>query len=207
MVAGLSLGEFAALVAAGVLDYETARKLVETRQALMEQAAEENHSTMVVILGLAKEKVEKICSSVRGRKVGLVVIANYNAKYQQVISGEIGAVEHAVALAYEKGGKAVRLKVSGAFHSPLMQSANDKFAKHLQAAEFKPVIIPFYSTVDHQRINDSERIRRTLMRQMTSPVYWRQTVEQMILDGATDFVEMEPSGILLPLVEQIRRDM
>jgi [acyl-carrier-protein] S-malonyltransferase len=207
MVAGLSLGEFAALVAAGVLYHETGRNLVQIRQSLMEEAVKENPGMMIAILGLRKGKIEKICSSVRGRKIGLVVVANYNAKLQQVISGEIQAVEQAAAIAREQGAKAVRLKVSGAFHSPLMESANEKFAEHLEAAEFRPVMIPFYSGVDHQRINDSERIRHTLTRQMTSPVDWQRTIEQMILDGATGFFEMEPAGVLTPLVDQIRRDM
>lgn len=200
MVAGHSLGEFSALVAAGAMAFEDGLKLVAARARAMQKACEAKPSTMAAVLALPDEKVEEICDSVEGT----VVAANYNCPGQIVISGEIEAVDAACAKALEAGAKrALRLPVGGAFHSPLMEPARQELAAAIEATEFSTPRVPVYQNVDAKPHTDPAEIKANLVAQLTAPVRWTQSVRNMIADGATEFVELGPGKVLQGLVAKI----
>ena len=200
MVAGHSLGEFSALVANGVLSFEDGLKLVSERAQAMQAACDANPSSMAAILGLADDKVEEICATVNG----IVVPANYNCPGQLVISGETAAVEEACALLKEAGAKrALLLPVNGAFHSPLMQPAQERLAEAINNTNFRTATMPVYQNITTTAVTDSEEIKKNLIAQLTGPVKWTQTIQQMIKDGAEQFIEVGPGKTLQGLVKKI----
>ena len=200
MVAGHSLGEFSALVANGVLSFEDGLKLVSERAQAMQAACDANPSSMAAILGLADDKVEEICATVNG----IVVPANYNCPGQLVISGETAAVEEACALLKEAGAKrALLLPVNGAFHSPLMQPAQERLAEAINNTNFRTATMPVYQNITTMAVTDSEEIKKNLIAQLTGPVKWTQTIQQMIKDGAEQFIEVGPGKTLQGLVKKI----
>lgn len=200
MVAGHSLGEFSALVAAGALSFEEGLKLVATRAKAMQEACELQPSTMAAVLGLPDEKVEEVCAAVDG----VVAPANYNCDGQLVISGAVEAVNDACVKLKEAGAKrALPLKVGGAFHSPLMQPAQEKLADAIERAVFNEPICPIYQNVDGEPHTKPEEIKANLIKQLTSPVRWTQDVKSMIRDGATEFIELGPGKVLQGLVKKI----
>ncbi len=202
MVAGHSLGEFSALAAAGAVDFADALRLVHQRAKAMQKACEVNPSTMAAILGLEDETVEAICSEING----VVVPANYNSPGQLVISGSKGAVEEACEKLKEAGAKrAVLLNVGGAFHSPLMEPAREKLAKAIDATRFRKPLCPVYQNTDAASYTDPEKIKANLTAQLTSPVRWTQTVQNMLKDGALEFIELGPGKVLQTLVKKIDR--
>lgn len=204
MVAGHSLGEFSALVSNKVLRFEDALQLVMKRALAMQKACELEPSTMAAVLGLDDEKVEEICA---GIDTGIVVPANYNCPGQLVISGSVPAVELACERLKAAGAKrALVLPVGGAFHSPLMQPAAEELAQAIQATTFSPGICPVYQNVDAQPYSDPEQIKANLLKQLTSPVRWTQTIQSMLQDGATHFVECGPGKVLQGLVKKINKD-
>lgn len=200
MVAGHSLGEFSALVAADALSFESGLDLVHKRAMAMQRACELQPSTMAAILGLDDETVEKICAEVDG----IVVPANYNCPGQLVISGEIPAVETACEKLKEAGARrALILSVGGAFHSPLMKPAEEELAEAIDQAEFKNPICPVYQNVSTRAETDPAEIQKNLIAQLTSSVKWTQSVQHMIKDGATEFLEVGPGNTLQGLVRKI----
>lgn len=200
MVAGHSLGEFSALVASGVLSFEDGLKLVSERAKAMQEACDVEAGTMAAILGLADEKVEEICAQVSG----VVIPANYNCPGQLVISGEVSAVEEACAKLKEVGAKrALVLPVNGAFHSPLMQSAQEKLAEAIHNTHFNDAKIPVYQNVTTTAITNAEEIKKNLIEQLTGSVKWTQSVQNMIKDGATHFVEVGPGKALQGMIKKI----
>ncbi|WP_278553349.1 ACP S-malonyltransferase [Elizabethkingia bruuniana] len=200
MVAGHSLGEFSALVANGVLSFEDGLRLVSKRALAMQAACDANPSSMAAILGLDDDKVEEICASVEG----IVVPANYNCPGQLVISGETQAVEEAMVKLKEAGAKrALLLPVNGAFHSPLMQPAQEELAKAINTTKFNKPIIPVYQNITTTAVSDPEEIKQNLIKQLTGPVKWTQSVRNMIKDGATNFVEVGPGKTLQGLIKKI----
>lgn len=202
MAAGHSLGEFCALVVAGALSFEDGLRLVSARAQAMQKACEMKPSTMAAIIALPDEKVEEICESVDG----VVVCANYNCPGQLVISGEIEAIDAACAKATEAGAKrALKLKVGGAFHSPLMQPAQEELAEAIAEAEFSTPVCPVYQNVDGKPHTDPEEIKANLIKQLTAPVRWTYDVEAMIADGADEFIELGPGAVLQGLVKKINR--
>lgn len=204
MVAGHSLGEFSALVAAGAMAFEDGLKLVAARARAMQKACEAKPSTMAAVLALPDEKVEEICDSVEGT----VVAANYNCPGQIVISGEIEAVDAACAKALEAGAKrALRLPVGGAFHSPLMEPARQELAAAIAATEFSTPRVPVYQNVDAKPHTDPAEIKANLVAQLTAPVRWTRSVQNMIADGATEFIEVGPGKVLRGLVGKIDRSV
>lgn len=204
MVAGHSLGEFSALVAAGAMAFEDGLKLVAARARAMQKACEAKPSTMAAVLALPDEKVEEICNSVDGT----VVAANYNCPGQIVISGEIEAVDAACAKALEAGAKrALRLPVGGAFHSPLMEPARQELAAAIEATEFSTPRVPVYQNVDAKPHTDPAEIKANLVAQLTAPVRWTRSVQNMIADGATEFIEVGPGKVLRGLVGKIDRSV
>ena len=204
MVAGHSLGEFSALVAAGAMAFEDGLKLVAARARAMQKACEAKPSTMAAVLALPDEKVEEICDSVEGT----VVAANYNCPGQIVISGEIEAVEAACAKALEAGAKrALRLPVGGAFHSPLMEPARQELAAAIEATEFSTPRVPVYQNVDAKPHTDPAEIKANLVAQLKAPVRWTRSVQNMIADGATEFIEVGPGKVLRGLVGKIDRSV
>lgn len=204
MVAGHSLGELSALTAAGALSFEDGLRLVAARAKAMQKACEIKPSTMAAILALPDEKVEEICASIPG----VVVAANYNCPGQIVISGEIDAVNAACEAAKAAGAKrALPLKVGGAFHSPLMEPARAELAEAIEATEFNTPICPVYQNVDAKPHNNPAEIKANLIAQLTAPVRWTQSVQNMIADGATAFCELGPGKVLQGLVMKINRDM
>lgn len=204
MVAGHSLGEFSALVAAGAMAFEDGLKLVAARARAMQKACEAKPSTMAAVLALPDEKVEEICDSVEGT----VVAANYNCPGQIVISGEIEAVDTACAKALEAGAKrALRLPVGGAFHSPLMEPARQELAAAIEATEFSTPRVPVYQNVDAKPHTDPAEIKANLVAQLTAPVRWTRSVQNMIADGATEFIEVGPGKVLRGLVGKIDRSV
>lgn len=204
MVAGHSLGEFSALVAAGAMAFEDGLKLVAARARAMQKACEAKPSTMAAVLALPDEKVEEICDSVEGT----VVAANYNCPGQIVISGEIEAVDAACAKALEAGAKrALRLPVGGAFHSPLMEPARQELAAAIEATEFSTPRVPVYQNVDAKPHTDPAEIKAKLVAQLTAPVRWTRSVQNMIADGATEFIEVGPGKVLRGLVGKIDRSV
>jgi len=204
MVAGHSLGEFSALVANKTLGFEDALRLVSKRAEAMQKATELVDSTMSAILNLDDETVEAVC-----RKIdGIVAPANYNCPGQLVISGELDAVKRANEALLEAGARrAVILPVGGAFHSPLMEPAREELAKAIEETEFHTPIAPVYQNVTASAVTDPEQIKKNLMKQLTAPVRWTQSVQQMIADGATEFVEVGPGKVLLGLLRKIDRNV
>ena len=203
MVAGHSLGEFSALVANAVLSFEDGLRLVHQRALAMQEACEINPSTMAAILGLADELVEEICASITD---DIVVPANYNCPGQLVISGTKQGVDIACKKMLEAGAKrAVLLPVGGAFHSPLMEPARVKLQKAIENTPFSPPSCPVYQNVSTTGVTDVEHIKANLIAQLTAPVKWTQSVEQMVKDGATHFVECGPGKVLQGLVKKIHR--
>jgi [acyl-carrier-protein] S-malonyltransferase len=202
MVAGHSLGEFSALVANRVLSFEDGLKLVSKRALAMQKACEMQESTMAAVLGLDDVVVEEVCASIDG----IVVAANYNCPGQLVISGEIDAIDKACAAMIEKGAKrAIKLPVGGAFHSPLMEPAREELAEAINNTIFHKPICPVYQNVVAVAVKDSVEIKENLILQLTAPVRWTQTVQQMIADGATEFIEVGPGKVLQGLVRKIDR--
>ena len=202
MVAGHSLGEFSALVAAGALSFEDGLRLVSARAQAMQKACELKPSTMAAVLALPDEKVEEICAGIDG----VVVCANYNCPGQIVISGEIEAIDKACELLLAAGAKrAHKLKVGGAFHSPCMEPARAELAAAIENTEFSTPICPVYQNVDAKPHTDPAEIKTNLVAQLTAPVRWTQTVKNMIAEGATEFVELGPGKVLQGLVAKIDR--
>ena len=202
MVAGHSLGEFSALVANGVLNFEDGLRLVAKRALAMQHACELEESTMAAVLGLEDHIVEAICADIDG----VVVAANYNCPGQLVISGETKAVESACEKLKEAGAKrALILPVGGAFHSPLMEPAREELAAAIKETEFNIPICPIYQNVTTFAVTDPEKIKENLIFQLTAPVKWTQSVQNMIADGATEFVEVGPGKVLQGLVKKIDR--
>lgn len=200
MVAGHSLGEFSALVAANAMKFEDGLKLVSARAQAMQKACELKPSTMAAVLALPDEKVEEICSTIDG----IVVCANYNCPGQLVISGEVEAIDAACEKLKEAGAKrALKLKVGGAFHSPCMEPARAELAEAIAATEIVKPICPVYQNVDALPHTDPAEIKALLIAQLTAPVRWTQTVKNMIADGATEFVELGPGKVLQGLVAKI----
>ncbi len=203
MVAGHSLGEFSALVANGALAFEDGLRLVSARAQAMQEACEAEPSTMAAVLGLADEKVEELCAQVDG----IVVPANYNCPGQLVISGAVPAVEAACELMKENGAKrALILPVGGAFHSPLMKPAEEKLAAAINSTQFNTPICPVYQNVTTTPISDPEEIKANLIKQLTAPVKWTQSVQNMVADGASTFIEVGPGKVLQGLVKKIHRE-
>ena len=200
MVAGHSLGEFSALAASGAVDFEDALKLVYIRATEMQKCTEKVPGGMAAIIGLPNETVEEVCSKVDG----IVIPANYNSNGQVVISGEKEAIEAACVLAKEAGAKrALPLAVGGAFHSPLMEPARVELGKAIEATVVRTPMCPIYQNVSASAETDPATIKANLLRQLTSPVRWTQSVEAMIKDGATSFVELGPGTVLQGLVKRI----
>ncbi|BDW92933.1 MULTISPECIES: ACP S-malonyltransferase [Flagellimonas] len=203
MVAGHSLGEFSALVANGTLNFEDGLKLVSQRALAMQKACEIQPSTMAAVLGLEDDVVEKICSEVEG----IVVPANYNCPGQLVISGEVDAVNVACEKMKEAGARrALLLPVGGAFHSPLMEPAREELAAAIESTQFNAPSCPIYQNVTTTAVSDPEAIKKNLILQLTAPVKWTQSVQQMVKDGATSFVEVGPGKVLQGLVKKIHRE-
>lgn len=203
MVAGHSLGEFSALVAAGAMSYRDGLTLVKKRAEAMQKACEMAPSTMAAVLGMADEEVEKACAAVDD----VVVPANYNSPGQLVISGSMTGIEKAVDKLLEMGCKrAVILKVGGGFHSPMMEPARQELEAAIEAVAFSKPICPIYQNVDAQPHTDPEEIKANLIKQLTSPVRWTQSVQQMIADGAASFTEVGPGQVLKGLVKKIDRN-
>lgn len=203
MVAGHSLGEFSALVANGTLTFEDGLRLVSQRAQAMQKACELNPSTMAAILGLEDAKVEEICAGIDD----VVVAANYNCPGQLVISGSNAGIEVACEKMKEAGAKrALPLPVGGAFHSPLMEPAREQLAAAIEATTFSEPICPVYQNVDASAHSSVEEIKANLIAQLTAPVKWTQSVQQMVADGATDFIECGPGKVLQGLVKKIHRE-
>jgi len=204
MVAGHSLGEFSALVSNKVLRFEDALQLVMKRALAMQKACEIEPSTMAAVLGLEDEKVEEICA---GINTEIVVPANYNCPGQLVISGSVPGVELACEKLKAAGAKrALVLPVGGAFHSPLMQPAAEELAQAIEATTFSAGICPVYQNVDAQPYSDPEQIKANLLKQLTAPVRWTQTIQRMLQDGASEFIECGPGKVLQGLVKKINKE-
>ena len=200
MVAGHSLGEFSALVAAGALDFEDGLKLVYKRALAMQKACEAAPSTMAAIIGLADDKVEEICASVDG----VVVPANYNCPGQLVISGTHEAIDAACEKLSEAGARrALKLPVGGAFHSPLMEPAKEELAAAIEQTTFKTPICPVYQNVSTKGETDPEVIKKNLVAQLTAPVKWTQSAQNMVADGMTELIECGPGAVLQGLMKKI----
>ena len=204
MVAGHSLGEFSALVAAGALPFEQGLKLVEARALAMQKACEAAPSTMAAIIGLPDEKVEEICATIDG----VCVPANYNCPGQVVISGEIAAIEAACEKFKEAGARrALPLKVGGAFHSPLMEPARAELAEAIEAADFSAPRCPIYQDVDAKPHTDPAEIKANLLQQLTAPVRWSHIVANMVADGMTEAEELGPGKVLQGLIGKTSREV
>ena len=204
MVAGHSLGEFSALVAAGALPFEQGLKLVEARALAMQKACEAAPSTMAAIIGMDDAKVEEICATIDGT----CVPANYNCPGQVVISGEIAAIEAACEKFKEAGARrALPLKVGGAFHSPLMEPARAELAEAIEAADFSAPVCPIYQDVDAKPHTDPAEIKANLLQQLTAPVRWSHIVANMVADGMTEAQELGPGKVLQGLIAKTSRDV
>jgi len=200
MVAGHSLGEFSALVSAGALSFEEGLKLVSKRAHAMQKACEMQPSTMAAVLALPDAKVEEICAGIDD----VVAPANYNCPGQVVISGTIEGIDKACEQMLAAGAKrALKLKVGGAFHSPLMQPAQEELTEAIEAAKFETPRCPIYQNVDGKPHTDPEEIKENLIKQLTGAVRWTQDVEAMIADGADEFIELGPGNVLQGLVKKI----
>lgn len=204
MVAGHSLGEFSALVIAGALDMGDGLRLVSQRAQAMQEACELSPGTMAAVLGLPDNKVAEVCGSVED----VVVAANYNCPGQVVISGSLSGVEQACKALKEAGAKrALKLPVSGAFHSPLMQPAAERLQKAIMDTSFYTPIFPIYQNVSARAEKNKHIIQKQLLEQLTSPVRWTQSVQQMVADGATMFYEFGPGDVLKGLIRKINSDV
>ena len=204
MVAGHSLGELSALVANGVLTFEDGLKLVFKRALAMQKACEIAPSTMAAVLGLEDAIVEDTCSEIKG----VVVAANYNCPGQLVISGEIAAVEKACKVLSEKGARrALLLPVGGAFHSPMMEPARAELAAAIEATTFSNPTCPVYQNVSACAVTSPSEIKKNLMIQLTAPVRWTQSIQAMIADGGTEFIEVGPGKVLQGLMRKIDRSV
>lgn len=205
MVAGHSLGEFSALVAANVLSFEDGLKLVYKRALAMQKACEKNPSTMAAVLGLADEKVEEICASITDE---VVVPANYNCPGQIVISGSDAGIDKACELLLAAGAKrALKLKVGGAFHSPLMDPAKVELEEAIMSTTFSAPDCPIYQNVSTRGETDKTTIKKNLVAQLTAPVKWTQSVEHMVADGAKSFTELGPGAVLQGLIKKIAKEV
>lgn len=203
-VAGHSLGEFSALVAAGVLAFEDGLKLVSQRANAMQKACEISEGTMAAILGLEDSIVESVCQET----AGIVVAANYNCPGQVVISGEVAAVKTACEKLTAAGARrALLLPVGGAFHSPLMQPAREDLAKAIEEAEIKSPICPIYQNVTAQAVTNPKEIKKNLVAQLTAPVKWTQTMQNMLADGVNSVVEVGPGKVLQGLFKKVDRQL
>jgi len=204
MVAGHSLGELSALVANGVLTFEDGLKLVSKRALAMQKACEAQESTMAAVLALDDATVEEVCASIDG----VVVAANYNCPGQLVISGEIAAIDKACEVLLEKGAKrAIKLPVGGAFHSPLMEPAREELAAAIEATTFSNPTCPVYQNVVAKAVTNPSEIKENLRAQLTAPVRWTQSIQQMISDGGTEFIEVGPGKVLQGLMRSIDRNV
>jgi [acyl-carrier-protein] S-malonyltransferase len=202
MVAGHSLGEFSALVANKTLSFEDGLKLVSKRALAMQYACEVEPSTMAAIIGLDDKVVEDICLGIDG----IVVAANYNCPGQLVVSGSISAIKVACSEFIEAGARrALVLPVGGAFHSPLMEPAREKLATAIDATEFSTPVCPIYQNVVARAVSDSSEIKKNLMAQLTAPVRWTQTMQEIIADGATEVIEVGPGKVLQGLFKKVDR--
>lgn len=203
MVAGHSLGEFSALVANGVLNFEDGLKLVSQRAMAMQKACELQPSTMAAVLGLEDALVEKVCKETNG----VVVAANYNCPGQLVISGEVEAINAACEALKEAGARrALVLPVGGAFHSPLMEPAREELAAAIENTTFNTPKCPIYQNVTTTAVTNPDEIKQNLISQLTAPVKWTQSIQQMVADGATHFTEVGPGKVLQGLVKKIHRE-
>lgn len=211
MVAGHSLGEFSALVACGALRFEDAILLVSARAQAMQAACEANPGTMAAVLGLPDEKVEDICNQISMQPTNannVVVAANFNCPGQVVISGDVDAIDAACIVFKEEGARrALRLPVGGAFHSPLMAPAAEDLAKAINKTEFRKPFCPIYQNVTAKASMEPEIIRENLLKQLTAPVRWTQSVQNMIADGATEFYEFGPGDVLKGLIRKINPEV
>lgn len=205
MVAGHSLGEFSALVAAGALSFEDGLILVSKRAMAMQKACESEPSTMAAVLGLSDEDVEEVCDSIKDE---VVVPANYNCPGQLVISGSIAGIDKACEALKAKGAKrALKLPVGGAFHSPLMQPAAEELKAAIDATTVSVPVCPVYQNVNAYPQTDPSSIKANLIAQLTAPVRWTQTVKNMITDGATTFIELGPGDVLKGLVKKVNSEV
>lgn len=203
MVAGHSLGEFSALVASRALSFEDGLVLVSKRAMAMQKACDLQPSTMAAILGLDDHVVEEICKSIDD----IVVPANYNSPGQLVISGSISGIDKAIELLTAKGAKrALKLPVGGAFHSPLMEPARQELAEAIESTHFNAPICPIYQNVTAKAENNPTAIKENLIKQLTAPVKWTQSVQAMVADGATEFYEVGPGKVLQGLIKKIHKD-
>ena len=211
MVAGHSLGEFSALVACGALRFEDALLLVSARAQAMQAACEATPGTMAAVLGLPDEKVEDICNQISMQPTNansVVVAANFNCPGQVVISGDVDAIDAACVVFKEEGARrALRLPVGGAFHSPLMAPAAEDLAEAIKKTEFHKPFCPIYQNVTAKPAVDPEIIRENLLKQLTAPVRWTQSVQNMIADGATEFFEFGPGNVLKGLIRKINPEV
>ena len=204
MVAGHSLGEISALVAAGVLSFEDGLQLVSKRAEAMQKACEIMPSTMAAVLGLEDQIVEEVCDAVDG----VVVAANYNCPGQLVISGEVSAIQKACELLKEKGARrALVLPVGGAFHSPMMEPAREELAAAIKATKFNEPTCRVYQNVPAKAITTALEIKENLIKQLTAPVKWTQSIQSMIADGGTQFIEVGPGKVLQGLMRKIDRSV
>jgi len=203
MVAGHSLGELSALVANGVLTFEDGLKLVSKRALAMQKACEIAPSTMAAVLKLEDAVVENVCAEIDG----VVVAANYNCPGQLVISGAVSAVEKACEVLTEKRGRTIMLPVGGAFHSPMMEPAREELAAAIEATEFSEPTCPVYQNVTASAVTDPSEIKKNLMSQLTAPVRWTQSIQAMIADGGTEFIEVGPGKVLQGLMRKIDRSV
>lgn len=204
MVAGHSLGEFSALTAAGSLSFTDGLKLVSQRAQAMQKACELTPSTMAAIIGLDNEVVEEVCHQIDA----VVVPANYNTTGQIVISGSYDGIDQAIAALQEKGARrALKLTVGGAFHSPLMEPAREELAAAIAEAPIATPRCPIYQNVDALPQTNPDQIRKNLVAQLTSPVKWTQTVQHMLKDGASQFIEVGPGKVLQGLVKKVDRNV
>jgi [acyl-carrier-protein] S-malonyltransferase len=205
MVAGHSLGEFSALVAARALSFEDGLRLVSKRAKSMQKACESEPSTMAAVLGLDDETVEEVCESIKNE---IVVPANYNCPGQIVISGTLAGVEKACEILKEKGAKrALQLSVGGAFHSSLMQPASEELQQAINSTEFTEPICPVYQNINAYPQTNPDAIKTNLISQLTAPVRWTQTVKNMITDGATAFYELGPGDVLKGLIKKVNAEV
>ncbi len=204
MVAGHSLGEFSALVSASALSFEDGLRLVYQRALAMQEACEIQDSTMAAVLGLDDKIVESVCQETDG----IVVPANYNCPGQLVISGTVPAIDKACETLKEKGARrALVLPVGGAFHSPLMEPAREKLAKAIRQTRLSKPVCPVYQNAVAQGVSDPDVIKENLIAQLTAPVKWTQSIQQMITDGGTEFIEIGPGKVLTGLMRKIDRSV
>ena len=205
MVAGHSLGEFSALVANNTLHFEDGLRLVAARANAMQSACEQNPGTMAAVIGMADDKIEEICNSIKDE---VVIAANYNCNGQVVVSGSLKGVEIACQLLKEAGAKrALPLQVGGAFHSPLMEPARVKLAEAIQNTKFNQGICPIYQNVTGQAVTSPDIIKANLISQLTSPVRWTQTMGNMIANGLTEVIEVGPGTVLQGLFKKAGNEL